>query len=703
MKKISQMLLPLLIPAAITAQQPYQPAQQDTILKKDTLLKEVIVIARKPLLTHAVDRTIVHVEAMISASTSNALEMLGKTPGLTVDNRGVISLNGRSDIQVLINGRPTYLSAEDLAGYLRSLPGSSLDKIELIDNPPARYDASGNGVINLQLKRSTLMGISGQLSTGFSQGNYPKSNHGLNFTYYTPRLRWYNNLGFNTETTNNRNYSMRTYYDDQDQPIDVQIHQNSNRSLRSNKSIQSGIDYRLSSKTTIGLLFNYSDGQNKDQINFRLNKMATQYLQQNNRTNKGLSAHFLHKLRRPGTEWSGEFNYLNYHSNQDQEMNDFNLNVPARLKIWTANTDLVYPVNKTLKLETGYKTSRVSSNNGYHYTPVISGSEVQHYPFLFNESIQAFYLSGQKRWARVALQLGLRAEHTSTKGTGKVLSDDFQSNYFQAFPTLHLSYKLDSNGHNNLVLMANRRINRPNYHSMNPYILYLDRYNYNEGNPQLQPQYMHRLELKFQRKQWLQTSVAYTHFRDVIFPVNRVQDSLLITRVENIDKGQMFIWSTTVSLPIRKGWHMQTTTRLLHAWLTGQGEHHTIRQGATLFRLEWRNDIQLGKTWQAELGAYFVSKDFNAQMISQPFGWLYGSVQKKILKNKGSIRLSFDDMLRTNVFRAESFGLPQTTIRQNQFRDSQRIGLAFTYSFGKKGLPKKSRSLEQAGDERSRL
>lgn len=712
MKK-QHLILLFLIPAALAAQKPETTPIQDTIMKKDTLLKEVIVTHRKPLLTQAIDRTIVNVDAMISAATSNALEVLGKTPGVTVDQNSSISLNGRSGVQVLINNRPTYLSAQDLAAYLRSLPGSSIDKIELIDNPPARYDASGSAIINLQLKRSSVLGINGQFSSGYSQGNYPKSNQGLNLTYYTPRLRWYNNLGFNSETTFSRDRSERTYLDETMHPISVQLLENKTIFKRKTYGIQSGLDYTLNAKTTLGILARYNYGTNKDRINFRLDKTPSTFNQQQERRNVALNMNFLTKLNPNGREWSGEFNFMQYQSKQDQEMNDFNLHVPSTMQVLTFNTDYSHPLGKKAKIEAGYKSSFVNSTNRYDYTPIEPRQpgigEKETYPFKFQEAIQAAYISGQQKWKRFGIQLGLRAEHTSNKGAGLAVTggsgetEKFRNDYLKLFPSLHLSYQLDSAGHNTLVLMANRRIHRPNYQLMNPYILYADRYNYNQGNPLLKAQTMERYEIKYMRKQWLQSAIAYSSFNGVIFPVARVQDSVVIRRSENVARGQMVIMNNLITQRINKWWNLQTAVRFLHAWLEGKEGHPSIDAGATMLRIDLRNDFNFSKTWQGEFGGYYASRDINVQSYTKSIFQCYGSIQKKILNSKGSIRLTVEDIFRSWVYRNRSFGLDQLQINQQLFADTQRFGLAFTYSFGKKSLPKKSRNLEQANEEQNRL
>jgi outer membrane cobalamin receptor len=150
---------------------------------KAAALQDVIVKTTRPLIEQEIDKTVVNVGSMISSATSNTLEVLEKTPGVTVGSNGEISLNGRGGVLVLIDGRATYMSAQDLASYLKSLPGSLLDKIELMDNPPARYDAAGNGIINIKFKKNKIAGYTGNISMGHTQGRYGRSNNAINLNY----------------------------------------------------------------------------------------------------------------------------------------------------------------------------------------------------------------------------------------------------------------------------------------------------------------------------------------------------------------------------------------------------------------------------------------------------------------------------------------------------------------------------------------
>ncbi|MEJ7558297.1 MAG: hypothetical protein WKF66_08325 [Pedobacter sp.] len=203
MKMYTTFLFALLTTTIAFAQKPptKTSALKDSLQKetKDIKLNEVTIKGKKPLIQMEIDKTIVNVGSMISSSSSNTMEVLEKTPGVIIDANGVISLNGRAGVMVLIDGRQTYMSASDLTNYLKSLPGSSLDKIELIDNPSSKYDAAGNGIINIKLKKDRTAGVIGNLATAYSQGQLGRSNHSLNLNYNRKKLNVFSNLGYSRD------------------------------------------------------------------------------------------------------------------------------------------------------------------------------------------------------------------------------------------------------------------------------------------------------------------------------------------------------------------------------------------------------------------------------------------------------------------------------------------------------------------------
>lgn len=303
MKTPTTLLLAMAITAASYAQ------------SKDTaVLKEVIIKAKKPLFTHAIDRTIVNVDAMISSTTSNTLEVLEKTPGVSVNSNGDISLNGRSGVLVLINGRSTYLSGPDLAAYLKSIPGATLDKIELMDNPPARYDASGSAIINIRLKKNKIAGITGAVSLAGSQGRYARTNDAISLNYNTTKLGVYSNIGYNAEKTYTFDRFDRRFFNPAGDLTSTILLDNNIRSRRNGINVNTGVDYSLSPKTTIGAIFNLNTGNGSSVLDYMTQELKGRTSNDQDRTNTGANINMVHRFNDKGHELAAEGNYLRYNA-----------------------------------------------------------------------------------------------------------------------------------------------------------------------------------------------------------------------------------------------------------------------------------------------------------------------------------------------------------------------------------------------------
>ncbi|RYY14393.1 MAG: TonB-dependent receptor, partial [Chitinophagaceae bacterium] len=497
--------------------------QLPTIVLQPAGAKElgaVVVRSKKPLLEHSIDKTTVNVDAMISSAASNVLEVLSRTPGVTVDNNGSISLNGKSGVLVLIDGRQTYMSASDLAVYLKSIPGASLDKIELIDNPSARYDAAGNAIINLQLKKNRAGGLTGGFSAGYSQGKYGRQNYSLNLNYYSKKITVFTNIGVNADKTYSEDIYQRRYFTAAGDLSSTVALDNNQRNSGRSINIMSGMDYQLSSSTTIGFVGNLNAGKRTSRFDYYsetfdaaknpAGKGFGNTVGKDSRNNFGLNLNMLHKFKREGQELSGEVNYLNYQSAGQQELENFleeqmtgitpasrfSYELPSSIHIYTAKADYVQKLKNKGRFEAGIKSSFVKNDNtsDYYdkdgvapaYDPAMSNR------FIYKENINAAYLNGLQNWGRFSAQAGLRMEHTYINGkqpaNAALPGTAFSRNYVSWFPSAALSYKLDSAGRNILSVMMSRRLNRPNYQSLNPFLFYRDNYSYSGGNPMLNPQ-----------------------------------------------------------------------------------------------------------------------------------------------------------------------------------------------------------------------
>jgi Outer membrane protein beta-barrel family/Carboxypeptidase regulatory-like domain/TonB-dependent Receptor Plug Domain len=698
---------------------------------KNIELKEVVVKAKRPLIEQDIDKTIVNVESMISSATSNTLEVLEKTPGVTVGSNSEISLNGRSGILVLIDGRATYMSGPDLAAYLKSLPGGLLDKIELIDNPSAKYDAAGNAIINIRLKKNRVGGFTGNVSIGSSQGVYGRNNGSVNLNYNHKKVNVFGNLGLNKEKNYTDDIFDRRFYDTKGQQISNVLLLNN--TVSNNKSLNAllGLDYAATPKTTYGLLINMNEGARNTRIDYNSNNYDANRLLDakgdgntvlnDNGTNFGSNLNFQHKFNRKGRELMADVNYLKYQSNGNQRVqnfhywpeggmvdsNEFLYLVPGNINIYTAKADYVHPLKNKASWEAGVKSSIIDNDNSSNLFNVngtvqtIDIGKSNH--FKYRENINAAYFNTRKEWKQVGMQLGLRAETTQARGNQlgneAVQGSTFTKNYTKVFPSLFINYKLDSLNKNSFNLSFTRRINRPDYRSLNPFVFFRDQYSYTGGNPLLLPQYQNRIELKYQHKQWLQMGLSYNRFTNVIFQTTEAIDTIFVTRPNNVAKGFMLLLNTTVSVSPTKWWNLIYTLRLSHMGLNGMSYTEKLNPKAYVARFEVYNQFRFNKGWSAELSGYYASSDLNGQAYTGMMYRVGGALQKKIWKDKASIRISAEDVLHSWIRHNRSVSIKQAQFFQTNESDTQRIGAAFTYRFGKDTFARKRRHNNNAADE----
>lgn len=698
---------------------------------KNIELKEVVVKAKRPLIEQDVDKTIMNVESMISSATSNTLEVLEKTPGVTIGMNGEISLNGRGDILVLIDGRPTYMSGQELATYLKSLPGGLLDKIELIDNPSSKYDAAGSAIINIRLKKNRVGGFTGNISMGSSQGVYGRNNGAMSLNYSRQKLNVFGSLGLNQEKNYTNDLFDRRFFNSVGQQTSAVSLLNNDISNRKGLNASLGLDYAATSKTTYGLMINMngsarngsidysSKNYNADRVLDAFGKGST--LVDDTRKNFGTNLNFQHKFNKSGRELMADVNYLNYQSNGYQgvqrnsylpegsqsDHEEFLYLVPGNINIFTAKADYVHPLKNNVSWEAGVKTSVIDNDNLSNYfnvngnTQFIDNRKSNH--FKYHENINGAYFNTRKEWKKVKIQLGLRAETTQARGRqlgNEVVSGStFTKNYTQLFPSLFINYQLDSLNKNVFNLSFTRRISRPDYQSLNPFVFFRDQYSYTAGNPLLVPQYQNRIELKFQHNYWLQMGLSYNHFINSILQTTEAIDSVFITRPSNVGKGFMLLLNTSVSISPAKWWNLNYTLRLSHIGINGMSYTEKLNPTAYIARFEMFNQFKLNKGWTADLVGYYASSDLNGQAYSGRMYRIGGALQKKIWQNKGSIRISVEDLCHSWIRQNRSVSIKQAQFFQTNESDTQRIGVAFTYRFGKTTYARKRRHNDNAADE----
>ncbi|WP_400260924.1 outer membrane beta-barrel protein [Sphingobacterium sp. SG20118] len=706
-----------------------------TIEQNPVALKEVLIIKQKSFIEQKIDRTVVNVNALISNSGSSALDVLEKAPGVRVDQNGSITLKGRSGVAIFIDDRPTFLSGADLESYLKSLPSSSLDQIQIMTNPPAKYDAAGNaGIINITTKKQNIRGFNMGINSSIGQHKYTTTNHGLDFNYKNRKLNVYGNLGYMLRNGFTNLVINRTHKDDGG-AISSFFNQNSNiRKTGHGFNAIVGLDYYASEKTTWGinvggnLRYPTSNINSKSLISDAGGKLDSTVLARNTEkskyTNESININFRHLFTKSKSDLAVDLDYITYQIGNDQSfMNDGHLEngsngshellngvLLSHINIYAAKTDYTLPLKGNIKIASGLKTSITETDNIADYFFTLKNQSVPDYDktnrFKYNENINAAYLNLNKDYKNLSIQMGLRVENTLSKGHqfGNITKQDssFKRNYTGLFPTLFMLYKLDSLEINQLRLNFGRRIDRPYFQDLNPFISPLDKFTYLVGNPNLKPAYSHKVELSYIYLKRITGTVAYSSTKNQTNETIEIVDEIYYSRPDNIGSTKVLSFSLDGSFSPTTWLNFQLYSEVAHvhaksSFYTGMLDNKGING-----YLQGMIGFKPGRDWLIQFDGNYQSKITNAQFVYGSKWGINMGVSKKISQN-ASVKFNMNDLFYTNINKGIINNLKSTDANYKNIGDTRRALLTLSYRFGKTIASPEKYDSKGADDEKNRV
>jgi hypothetical protein len=674
-------------------------------------LGNVTVRSQKPFIELKSGVTIVNVDAAVTNVGANVLELLEKSPGVAVDKDGNISLKGRQNVLVWMDGKQTYLPASELATMLSNMPASQLEQIEIMSNPTAKYDAAGStGIIHLKTKKLRTVGFNGNLTLSYGQGRYYKNNNSLQLNYRRQTFNIFLTYSFAANRSFTDLYAKRTYYETDDIRIRSLYEQYSFLFGRSKShTIKTGIDYTLSKKSSLGLtvsgiLSNRTNGGNSQanwisKTGVTDSSVVTGSDNSSEWKNLGLNLNFRHQFSKT-QELQVDLDHLGYRI----ENNQFFINtqlltaaadrlrgfLPSRVNIYSGKADYTQSFASGLKWEAGWKSARVSTDNiaDYYHDP--GGSWTQDLGktnhFIYHENIHALYSNLQKQSGKLTIQAGLRYENTAYDahqlGNAQRKDSAFSRQYDGFFPTAMLSLEMDSS--NSFSFTAGRRIDRPAFQKLNPFVFLINKYTYQQGNPFFRPQYTWNFELTHNFRNKLMTSFSYGYTRDYfsqIFYANA--DNIIVYSEGNL--GKMINYGLTLSTQLQpsKAWSMNLSASLNHKKIEGY-VWSALRASLTTLNINMTNIFKLKKGWALELSGFFNTSEQELQEITDPFGQLSVGFSKQLFNNKASIKGNVRDIFYTQWMKGFTV-FEHATEYFHLSRDTRVASLAFTWRFGKTG------------------
>lgn len=721
-------------PFTISADHAAHDAGVLQILPVTQNLKEVVVESKRPMFERKADKMIVNVDASVSNVGSSAMDVLEKSPGVTVDKDGNISLKGKQGVKIFIDGKPSYLSGADLANLLKSMTSAQLDQIEIMTNPSAKFDAAGNaGVINIKTKKNKTVGYNGNVTSSYTQGKYARTNQSINLNYRTKAVNLFGSYSYWLNKNDQQLDIVRRFRDKESKQLLSIFDQQSkftNRHTSNNAKL--GIDINLSKKTTIGAVVSgFVNNEQFKNANTTLLQNEAAITQSSTLANtqvdgkwKNFSGNLnlRHVFDSTGRELAFDADYMHYAQKNNQGL--FNSyfdnahipngpgdtllsNIPSDIKIYSLKADYTQSLKGNAKLEAGVKASFVKTDNNAQYDSLINGQKVTDFGrtnhFIYDEEIKAAYVNLNKqinkKWS---VQTGLRLENTIAKGNQVTTNQVFKRNYTQLFPTAYVSYEM--NEKNNFSVNYGRRIDRPDYADMNPFYFFLDKYTYQAGNTNLRPQFSHNIELSHTYAGNFTTSLNYTKTTDLIndvFDQNEEKQETFITK-SNIASQRQYGVTVTTLIPVKKFLKINVYANFTNNRFKGFINNANVDLQSNLFMANVNSQWSLGKGWNAELSGFFRSKGLESVLLIGNVGALNAGVSKSVLKNTGTIKLGLRDILWTQQFKGTAT-YSYIDMMFTQKRDSRQVSLSFNWRFGKGKVAAPKRKIGGANEEQNRV
>ena len=689
------------------------------------VLSEVKVIGKKPFIEFLDDRVSMNVSESITGVGGNVMDILKKAPYVMIDMNGAVTLKGKYNPQILIDGKPTNF-AGDVSKLLESMPSGSVDKIEIITNPSAKYEAEGRGagVINIKTLKGKAFGTNGSVNFGLGMGFQYRYNMGSDFNHRSEKFNFFGNYN-RTDFQNFTKLYLTTYIDKlfMDEDIDRNIH-------RFNNTFKLGADYQIDKKNTIGFLAtgfaNISDITNLTNTKFMLVNSSTidstqitfadrqttwnnialnlNYIHNFNTTGKNLKidVDYLRNNNVPNENFT--IKYLNNKGLQARQPSYYRNDIPSSLTLASMNIDFENPLKNGKKLEIGLKSRITWLNNDSKFDILTDNVWVKDTKrsnlYEYKENVNAGYINYKTKLKDISLTMGMRMENTNLEGFSVTQNERLTRNYVQFFPNISFQKVMDKN--NTIGLSYQQSINRPSYQQFNPFVTYHTNFSNSKGNPTLTPAIDNTISLDYDYQKKLFINLVYTMTKGFIGYIPRLnQETKALSYIyENFDKVNNLYLDITYNNNITKWWQTNSELALYYQEVSGIYENQLFTRSNPYLGFVYSNTFSLGYDFTLELAGTYRSKWIQTVVYANPTTNIDIGLSKNILNNQGSLKLNITDVFN-QLNGVEVF----TTINHiiDRKPETRYIRLNFSYKFGNKNIKKSRNRQTGLSSENSRI
>lgn len=669
-----------------------------------TQLAAVSISAPPPFVERRADKLIVNLNGL--GSGAPIIEVMSQFPGVTVTPDDRISLNGKS-VEIYIDGKATVLSGEALAGLLKGMSSSAIQKVELIAQPSAKYDAAGNGaIINIIRKRNYKAGLNGNIYAGGGKGTFGKANGGINLNYKGEVYNLLLNLDYNYNDYFYNIYIASTFFNANGTPIGYSVSDIQSTRTNSSYTPNLGVDFYLSKRTTLSASVKpgfqtfdrngFANINNTNQAGNDVSQSKFVNLVDVRATNFSSGLRLQHQFDTVGRELTADLDYYRYGNYNDQDNRTITFSPVSDLPsvivqnrvfdVYAFKMDYAHPLGNGRQLEMGMKTSYVNSGNSNFYQDM-NGQQTD--LFDYKESISALYLTYGRTGQKFSYQLGIRGEYTHRQSRS----------YLQPFPSLHFDYKLTKN--HSLTLGLNKRVERPGYESLNPLVRIISSNNLQQGNPALLPVIAYNADLWYGYKNAFFFGLTYSYsvndFTSLSVPLN---DGVITTLPGNADYSDYFTLQAMYGKQVLPWWY--TSTNVILSKRSFKGEFNgVLLQNDGIFSLSGTsyNSFSLSKNFSFMFLFNYQGKSISRSITNHAFAYLTTGVRQQFLNKRASAQLSIVDLFKSyrNYYQQNSGAVQQ--LWRNQF-ETRMVKLNLSYNFG--GTIKNTKKSNSAEEERKR-
>lgn len=695
-------------------------------------LQEVTVEGKRPMVESKPGKLILNVENSPLAAGNNALDIVQRAPGVSLDNNNNLQLMGQSGVAVTIDGRQTYMSGEQLLSFLKSTDGNQIKSVEVLTSRSAKDDAEGAvGTINIVLKKNRLEGFNGTFNLTAGRGEKFRGNSSLSLNYKKNNTTLFGSYAYSDDKSYRKlfidrviqNEGKKKYFEQQSTLVEDER----------NHSYRFGIEQKTSSRNTLTVQFNGSNNTEYNDNDSRTNignaiavydtilRSSSFFKELFDRYSANLNNEF--KIDSNGRKLTVDLDWSKFRSSKrvtyrnqyfdpsmqpTSPLENERSGMPIGIDIYVAKFDYEHPLSKKSKIEMGAKYSNVKSDNDLLFEKLKKDSQQQDFwindttrtnHFIYKEQIAAAYLDFNTSIGKWALKAGVRGEYTFSDGNSLTRNKRVKRNYFELFPNANLTYSLNEN--HVLSLGYTRKVTRPNYRQLNPFDYYIDKLTFERGNPYLNPQFSNEFTLNYTLLQRYNVTLGVNDVKDAIVESmgqDSVKGETWVIR-ENLGRNLTSYLNLNIPVTVSKIWSMNNNITGIYFDFDGMIAGVPVNRKSFLLQATSMHNLKLGKSLAANVNLrYFSPFKYSVYDLEGRWDMEVGAT-KTFKDQRSSLKLAVSDLFNTgNQNLVTTFGQFDSKIRQRQ--DRRVVRLTYSYKFG--NLKNNYRKKDTSNEEKDR-